>query len=80
MIVIDFFQRNEHKEDYAKLMQELREYKSKQVNLMLEGRDSTPRQIANACFVREDDNCYMREYVGNEEGTIVEIRFNKIKE
>jgi len=77
MIVIDFFVRNEHRQKYAKLIKELREYKSKQVDLLLEGRQSTPQQIANACLVREE-GCYMREYVGDEDGAIVEIRFNKI--
>lgn len=79
MIVIDFFLRNEHRQKYIKLTKELREYKNKRVNLMLEGRDSTPQEIANACIIMEEGS-YMREYVGNEEGTIIEIHFNKIVE
>lgn len=79
MIVIDFFSRNEQKQKYIKLSKELREYKNKNVNLLLEGRDSTPQEIANACMVMEE-GCYMREYVGNEDGVIIEIRFNRITE
>ena len=47
--------------------------------MYLEGRDSTPQEIANACVVMEEGS-YMREYVGNEDGIIIEIRFNKITE
>jgi len=79
MIVIDFFSKKEQKQKYIKLTKELREYKNKQVNLLLEGRDSTPQEIANACMVMEEGS-YMREYVGNEDGVIIEIRFNKITE
>lgn len=79
MIVIDFFLKNEQKQKHIKLSKELREYRSKKVNLLLEGRDSTPQEIANACMVMEEGS-YMREYVGNEDGTIIEIRFNKITE
>lgn len=79
MIVIDFFSKNEQKQKYIKLTKELREYKNKRVNLYLEGRDSTPHEIANACTVMEEGS-YMREYVSNEDGVIIEIRFNKITE
>ncbi|MBR6638414.1 MAG: hypothetical protein IKK96_06090 [Lachnospiraceae bacterium] len=79
MIIIDFFSKKEQKQKYIKLTKELREYKNKQVNLYLEGRDSTPQEIANACVVMEEGS-YMREYVGNEDGIIIEIRFNKITE
>lgn len=79
MIVIDVFSRNEQKQKYIKLTKELREYKNKRVNLLLEGRYSTPHKIASACVVMEEGS-YMREYVGNEDGVIIEIRFNKITE
>lgn len=79
MIIIDFFSKKEQKQKYVKLTKELREYKNKQVNLYLEGRDSTPQEIANACVIMEEGS-YMREYVGNEDGIIIEIRFDKITE
>lgn len=79
MIVIDFFSRNEQRQKYIKLSKELREYKNKKVSLLLEGRYSTPQEIANACVVMEEGS-YMREYIGNEDGVIIEIRFNKITE
>lgn len=79
MIVIDFFLKNEQRQKYIKLSKELREYKNKNVNLLLEGRDSTPQEIVNACMVMEEGS-YMREYVGNDDGAIIEIRFNKITE
>ena len=79
MIVIDFFSKNEQRQKYVKLSKELREYKNKNVNLLLEGRDSTPQEIASACMVMEEGS-YMREYVGNEDGVIIEIRFNRITE
>jgi hypothetical protein len=54
---------------------ELKEYVTKGVPLVLEGHICTPIQIFEA--LRECNN-YMSDYVGDEEGKVKEIRFDKI--
>lgn len=78
-ITIDFFARSKNKRKYLGLVQELREYSNKQVQLYLEGEQSTPQRIANACLLMEE-GCYMREYVSNEDGRIAEIHFEKVQD
>ncbi len=54
---------------------ELEEYVTKGVPLVLEGHISTPTQIYDAL---RECNDYMSDYVGDEEGIIKEIRFDKV--
>lgn len=54
---------------------ELEEYVTKGVPLVLEGHISTPIQIFDAF---RESNDYMSDYVGDEQGVLREIRFDKI--
>lgn len=47
------------------------------IMLTVDGRESTPDQIAGLCAFREGSN-YMRDYVLDENGNIVEIGFNDV--
>jgi len=78
-IIIDFLVKSEERRKYLKLLKELQSYNKKSVRLMLEGEQSTPECIANACAVMEE-GCYMRDYISNDTGSIIEIRFDKVSE
>ncbi len=78
-IIIDFLMRTEEKKKYLRLVRELQEYRRRSIRLTLEGEQSTPECIANACIVMEE-GCYMRDYISNDMGAIIEIRFDKVPE
>lgn len=78
-IIIDFFVRSDQKRQYLRLVKELQEYHKRSIRLMLEGEQSTPECIANACVIMEE-GCYMRDYISNDTGNIIEIRFDKVSE
>ena len=46
-------------------------------SLYLEGKRSTPEDIVKCCV--NEDMSYMPDYVWNERGTLIEIRYDKIK-
>lgn len=75
---IDFFTYLYGREQFASLLRELDAYRNNNVRLLLDGKQSTPFEIANACTIMEE-GCYMRDYVGDESGKIVEVGFDKIK-
>lgn len=54
---------------------ELQEYVTKGVPLVLEGYASTPIQIFDAL---RECNDYMSDYIGDEQGILREIRFDKV--
>lgn len=54
---------------------ELEQYVTKGVPLVLEGHVSTPIQIFDAL---RECNSYMSDYIGDEQGILREIRFDKI--
>jgi hypothetical protein len=54
---------------------ELEQYVIKGVPLVLEGHISTPTQIFDAL---RECNDYMSDYVGDEQGAVKEIRFDKV--
>ncbi len=78
-ITIDFFIRTEEKRKYSRLVRELQEYRRRSIRLTLEGEQSTPECIASACAVM-DEGCYMRDYISNDTGAIIEIRFDRVPE
>lgn len=78
-IWIDFSKYEKAKGEYGDLIKELRAYRSQSVRLMLEGQQSTPDEIAKAYMVLED-GCYMRDYIGDDSGKIVELWFEKVLE
>ncbi len=78
-IIIDFLVRSDQKRKYLRLVKELQEYRKRSIRLTLEGEQSTPECIANACAIMEE-GCYMRDYISNDAGNIIEIRFDKVSE
>lgn len=54
---------------------ELEEYETRGVPLLLEGRVSTPIQIF---YALQESSDYMSDYIGDEQGILKEIRFDKV--
>lgn len=78
-ISIDFYGFSEFRNQYLFLIKELEAYRKNQIELILNGRKSTPMEIATACMVQEE-GCYMRDYIGNDIGKVVEVRFDRIED
>ena len=57
------------------LYRELQEYEKAGIALWLNGMPSTPREIAKACTIGEEDR-YMRDYIRDEEDGIKGIGFD----
>lgn len=57
-------------------MVELQNYERQGISIWLEGTPSSPDQVMEAMFVREDIS-YMRDYVF-QSGELSEVRFDKI--
>ena len=78
-INIDFYEVSELRNQYLALINELEAYRKNQIELILNGKRSSPVEIATACMVQEEGS-YMRDYIGNEIGKVVEVRFDRIGE
>ena len=63
---------------YFSIRSELEEYEKLGVRITLEGEKSSPGKVADECVFREDSN-YMRDYVTNEYGRVIEIGFNQVR-
>lgn len=70
---------SEYDRQYEALVRELEAYQKNRVKLLLDGQQSSPYQIANACMVLEE-GCYMRDYVEDENGKVTELWFQRVKE
>ena len=62
---------------YFSIRSELEEYKKLGIRITLEGEISSPCKVADECVFREDSN-YMRDYVTDDLGRLIEIGFNKV--
>ena len=58
---------------------ELQSYQDSGIRLLLEGRESSPESIADACAVAEHGT-YMRDYIQDETGKLNRIDFNFVSE
>ena len=58
---------------------ELQSYQDSGIRLLLEGRESSPEPIADACAVAEHGT-YMRDYIQDETGKLNIIDFNFVSE
>ena len=58
---------------------ELQSYQDSGIRLLLEGRESSPEYIADACAVAEHVT-YMRDYIQDETGKLNIIDFNFVSE
>lgn len=61
------------------MQKELKAYEKAGLQLLLDGRPSSVKEIARACTVKEEAN-YMRDYIRDDEEEIVGISFDLIKE
>lgn len=78
-IDIEFFSYQERWSQYESLLRELLSYQNRRIQLVLDGRESTPYEITHACMAAEEGG-YMRDYVGDDEGKLVQISFDRIRE
>lgn len=63
---------------YFDLKEELESYEKKGVRISINGRQAPPRRAAQVCCF-ETDGDYMRDYIIDDSGRIVEIGFDKVK-
>ena len=64
-------------EAYLKVKQELERYEKKGVIISLEGEPVVAKKAAKiSCY--ETEGCYMRDYVIDDNGNIIEIGFNRV--
>lgn len=76
---IEFFGYQERRSKYERLLRELIAYQTKEVRLVLDGKESTPYEITYACMAAEEGG-YMRDYVGDDDGRLIQISFDRIRE
>ncbi|HEY9575973.1 MAG TPA: hypothetical protein VIR32_10670 [Lachnospiraceae bacterium] len=60
------------------LKKELKNYSEKGLTLRLDGKVSSQKEIARAYMLAESGS-YMRDYVQNLKGEVVEVQFQKVK-
>ena len=60
-----------------KLTNELKAYRRQGVELMLNARQASPKEIAAACTTAEEGS-YMRDYEGDASGKISRLNFQHI--
>lgn len=77
--LVGFFSYQERTGRYEELLKELLVYQSKRISLLLDGRQSTPYEITHACMAAEEGG-YMRDYVGDKEGRLIQISFDRVRE
>lgn len=62
-----------------RLCKELQHYQKAGVRLLLNGRPSSPEEIARVCTFRED-RCYMRDYISNDSNELWGIGFDFVRD
>ena len=67
----------EERKRYYSLLKQMKQYEKRGVEITLEGQALSLEEIASACVVREN-GCYMGDYIWDEEGSLSEIRYDKI--
>ncbi len=65
---------------YEELLRELLAYQNRRIRLFLNGRQSTPYEITHACMAAEEGVEYMRDYMGDDNGKLIQISFDRIRE
>ena len=76
---IEFFSYQEKWGQYESLLKELLAYQTRRVRLVLDGRQSTPYEITHAYMAAEEGG-YMRDYIGDDNGKLIQISFDRIRE
>lgn len=64
------------KTNEQRLCEKLEQVRRQGVYLYLEGRPSTPEEIAGKCIKEDAD--YMADYVLSEEGVLKELRYDRV--
>lgn len=64
-------------EEYQILLKTLLAYQKAGISLTVEGKAKSAEDIADLCVFREA-GAYMRDYIQDERGKLIEIRFDKI--
>ena len=64
-------------EEYEPFLDTLKAYQRAGVSLTVKGRPVSARDLADLCVVREAGS-YMGDYIQDNRGKLVEIRFDKI--
>ena len=64
-------------EEYQLFLQTLRAYQKAGVALTVEGKAVPAEDIADLCVIREA-GAYMRDYISDDQGKLVEIRFDRV--
>lgn len=76
---IEFISYQERWKQYEGLLRELLAYQNKKIDLFLNGKQSTPYEITHACMIAEKGE-YMRDYIGDDNGKLIQISFDRIRE
>ncbi len=63
---------------YEGLLRELLAYQNRSICLYLNGRQSTPYEITHACMAAEEGG-YMRDYVSDDAGRLIQISFDRVR-
>lgn len=66
------------KKKKTKFLYELEQYDHQGISLLLDGRPSSPKAIAQAHKIAEEGT-YMRDYIENELGEVRQLSFDLIK-
>ena len=66
------------KDDEIELEKRLKRMSGQGVNLYLEGKPSSPEEIARKYFVCEDA-VYMPDFVMDEKGKLTQVRYARVK-
>ena len=64
-------------ENYFEMKKELEEYRQKGIKISMEGKNILPRHMAQRCCLEKNSD-YMRDYVIDDNGKLIEIGFNRI--
>lgn len=71
-------QQEKDMETYERMKDDLEAYNEQGITLRLSGRRASSERIASVCCIRECGS-YMGDYVLDERGRLIEIRFDKIR-
>ncbi len=63
--------------DKIQLFKELVDYEKRGVSLWMDNYPSSPADIVNSGILQEEA-VYMRDYIVNEKGVLIEIHFDRI--
>ena len=70
--------KKKEQEEKCQYLEGIRRYQSVGVTVLVDGKEPELRELEKIVEVREDGAFYMGDYIGDEEGKLVEIRFDKV--